>query len=59
MLGQDDWFEKTTAEGRDYVRFDYMRRLLAFNEAGRRALIAEGEAARSPAPRRAPAPVSG
>jgi ectoine hydroxylase-related dioxygenase (phytanoyl-CoA dioxygenase family) len=59
MLGEDDWFEKTTAEGRDYVRFDYMRRLLAFNEAGRRALIAEGEAARFPAPRRAPAPVSG
>jgi hypothetical protein len=51
MLGQDDWFEKTTAEGRDYIRFDYMRRLLAFNEAGRRALLAEGETVRRPARR--------
>jgi ectoine hydroxylase-related dioxygenase (phytanoyl-CoA dioxygenase family) len=53
MLGADDWFEKTTAEGRDYVRFDYMRRLLAFNEAGRRALLAEGEPVRQAARTRA------
>jgi ectoine hydroxylase-related dioxygenase (phytanoyl-CoA dioxygenase family) len=45
MLGEDDWFEKTTAAGRDYVRFDYMRRLLAFNEAGKQAILAEGNAA--------------
>jgi hypothetical protein len=58
MLGQDDWFEKTTAEGRDYVRFDYMRRLLAFNEAGRRALLAEAEPARPAARRRVRAPAA-
>jgi hypothetical protein len=45
MLGEDDWFEKTTAEGRDYVRFDYMRRLLTFNEAGKQAILAEANEA--------------
>jgi ectoine hydroxylase-related dioxygenase (phytanoyl-CoA dioxygenase family) len=59
MLGEDDWFEKTTAAGRDYLRFDYMRRLLAFNEAGRQAILAEGngpaEAAAEPAPEAVPA----
>jgi ectoine hydroxylase-related dioxygenase (phytanoyl-CoA dioxygenase family) len=39
MLGEDDWFEKTTAKGRDYQRFEYMRQLHAFSEAGKRALL--------------------
>jgi hypothetical protein len=54
MLGEDDWFEKTTATGRDYGRFDYMRRLLAFNEAGKQAILAEPERP-ARAPRRAAA----
>ena len=41
MLGEDDWFEKTTAVGRDYGRFNYMRQLLAFNEAGKQAILAD------------------
>ncbi|HSV03962.1 MAG TPA: phytanoyl-CoA dioxygenase family protein [Phenylobacterium sp.] len=45
MLGEDDWFEKTTAEGRDYGRYAYMRELLAFTEAGRQRILAEGKAA--------------
>jgi hypothetical protein len=52
MLGEDDWFEKTTAAGRDYARFNYMRQLLAFNEAGKQAILAEPANA---GPRRAPA----
>jgi hypothetical protein len=49
MLGEDDWFEKTTAAGRDYGRFNYMRQLLAFNEAGKQAILTEQEkAAREP-----------
>jgi ectoine hydroxylase-related dioxygenase (phytanoyl-CoA dioxygenase family) len=44
MLGEDDWFEKTTAVGRDYERFNYMRHLLAFNEAGRQQILAEADA---------------
>lgn len=53
MLGEDDWFEKTTATGRDYVRFDYMRRLLAFNDQGKQAILAQGNTA--PAGARRPA----
>ena len=52
MLGEDDWFEKTTAAGRDYARFNYMRQLLAFNEAGKQAILAEPQEA---APRPKPA----
>jgi hypothetical protein len=44
MLGEDDWFEKTTAAGRDYERFNYMRHLLAFNEAGKQRILAEADA---------------
>lgn len=29
-LGEDDWFDKLTAEGRDHVRAAYMARLHAF-----------------------------
>jgi ectoine hydroxylase-related dioxygenase (phytanoyl-CoA dioxygenase family) len=55
MLGEDDWFEKTTAAGRDYTRFNYMRQLLAFNEAGKEAILAEPQkaAARTKSARRA------
>jgi ectoine hydroxylase-related dioxygenase (phytanoyl-CoA dioxygenase family) len=52
MLGEDDWFEKTTATGRDYERFRYMAQLLAFNEAGKQAIL---EAPANAGPRRAPA----
>ena len=37
MLGEDDWFDKMTAQGRDYARFAYMTRLQAFSEASKEA----------------------
>ena len=40
MLGEDDWFDKMTAAGRDHVRFAYMQRLLSFNEKRKRAILA-------------------
>jgi ectoine hydroxylase-related dioxygenase (phytanoyl-CoA dioxygenase family) len=40
MLGEDDWFDKMTAAGRDHVRFAYMQRLLSFNEKRKRAVLA-------------------
>lgn len=40
MLGEDDWFDKMTAAGRDHVRFMHMQRLLAFNEKQKRAILA-------------------
>ena len=40
MLGEDDWFDKMTAAGRDHVRFDYMLRLNAFNEKQKQAILA-------------------
>jgi len=40
MLGEDDWFDKMTAAGRDHVRFDYMLRLNAFNEKQKKAILA-------------------
>ncbi|MBL8555283.1 MAG: phytanoyl-CoA dioxygenase family protein [Phenylobacterium sp.] len=46
MLGEDDWFDKMSAHGRDYGRFAYMERLLRFNEAGKREILGE-----APAPR--------
>jgi hypothetical protein len=55
MLGEDDWFEKTTAAGRDYERFNYMRQLLAFNEAGKQAILAEPEPAARAEPVAVPA----
>jgi hypothetical protein len=39
MLGEDDWFDKMSAAGRDHVRFMYMQRLLAFNEKQKRAIL--------------------
>jgi ectoine hydroxylase-related dioxygenase (phytanoyl-CoA dioxygenase family) len=40
MLGEDDWFDKMTAQGRDHVRFMHMQQLLAFNEKQKRAILA-------------------
>jgi hypothetical protein len=40
MLGEDDWFDKMSAHGRDHVRFAYMQKLLAFNETQRGAILA-------------------
>ena len=47
MLGEDDWFDKMSAAGRDHVRFDYMLRLQAFTEKQKRKILAgeSGEAA--------------
>ena len=40
MLGEDDWFDKMSAAGRDHVRFAYMQKLLAFNDQQKRAILA-------------------
>jgi hypothetical protein len=39
MLGEDDWFDKLSAQGRDYGRFTYMNKLHAFTEDRKRALL--------------------
>ncbi len=41
MLGEDDWFDKLGAAGRDYVRFAHMNKLMAFNEEKKRQILAE------------------
>ena len=40
MLGEDDWFDKMSAKGRDYERFAYMSRLLAFTEKQKQSILA-------------------
>ncbi len=40
MLGEDDWFDKLTAEGRDHVRAAYMVKLHAFTDERKKALLA-------------------
>lgn len=40
MLGEDDWFDKMSAEGRDYGRFAYMNKLNAFTDAKKREMLA-------------------
>jgi hypothetical protein len=30
MLGEDDWFDKMSVNGRDHVRLEHMRQLHAF-----------------------------
>src|SRR5580704_1430679 len=40
MLGEDDWFDKMSAQGRDYGRLAYMNKLHAFTEAKKRELLA-------------------
>lgn len=42
MLGEDDWFDKLTAAGRDHVRAAYMARLHQFSEACKQELLAAG-----------------
>ena len=39
MLGEDDWFDKMSASGRDHLRFDYMLRLQAFTDQQKRAIL--------------------
>jgi hypothetical protein len=39
MLGEDDWFDKLSAQGRDYGRFTYMNKLHAFTAERKRALL--------------------
>jgi ectoine hydroxylase-related dioxygenase (phytanoyl-CoA dioxygenase family) len=39
MLGEDDWFDKLGANGRDQVRAAYMMQLHAFTEKRKRALL--------------------
>lgn len=41
MLGEDDWFDKLSAHGRDYSRLAYMNKLHAFTEAKKRAILGE------------------
>jgi len=40
MLGEDDWFDKMSAQGRDYGRFAYMNKLNAFTDAKKREALA-------------------
>ena len=39
MLGEDDWFDKMSASGRDHVRFDYMQKLHAFTARQKQAIL--------------------
>ena len=39
MLGEDDWFDKMSAAGRDHVRFAHMQKLHAFTEKKRQAIL--------------------
>jgi ectoine hydroxylase-related dioxygenase (phytanoyl-CoA dioxygenase family) len=41
MLGEDDWFDKMSAQGRDYGRFAYMGKLLAFTESKKREILTD------------------
>jgi ectoine hydroxylase-related dioxygenase (phytanoyl-CoA dioxygenase family) len=41
MLGEDDWFDKMSAQGRDYGRFAYMNKLHAFTAERKQAILAE------------------
>ena len=44
MLGEDDWFDKMSAAGRDYVRFAYMNKLHAFTEKQKRLILERARA---------------
>ena len=39
MLGEDDWFDKLSAAGRDYGRLAYMNKLHAFTETKKKAIL--------------------
>jgi ectoine hydroxylase-related dioxygenase (phytanoyl-CoA dioxygenase family) len=43
MLGEDDWFDKMSAQGRDYGRLAYMGKLNAFNDRQKQVIL-EGAA---------------
>lgn len=40
MLGEDDWFDKMTATGRDYQRLEHMRQLHTFTRRKLRTILA-------------------
>ncbi len=48
MLGEDDWFDKMSAAGRDHVRFEYMLRLHAFTDKQKRAILAGAQSDKQP-----------
>lgn len=39
MLGEDDWFDKLSAAGRDQLRASYMAQLQAFTDRKKRELL--------------------
>ena len=39
MLGEDDWFDKMSAAGRDYGRYTYMNKLHAFTDQQKRVIL--------------------
>jgi hypothetical protein len=41
MMGEDDWFDKMTPTGRDYVRLEHMRQLHAFTNHKKKAILGE------------------
>ena len=45
MLGEDDWFDKLTAQGRDHERAAYMVRLHQFTDERKRVLLEAASAA--------------
>jgi hypothetical protein len=49
MLGEDDWFEKIDAHGRDYGRLYHMNRLHAFTEQQKQAILRTPVAGKAPA----------
>jgi hypothetical protein len=48
MLGEDDWFDKMSAQGRDHLSFMHMLELHAFTDK-QKAQIMAGEASTAPA----------
>ena len=45
MLGEDDWFDKMSGIGRDYVRFAHMQKLHAFTNQQKAAILDEAAGA--------------
>ncbi len=43
MMGEDDWFDKMTSTGRDYLRLEHMRQLHAFTNEKLAALLKAAE----------------
>lgn len=41
MLGEDDWFDKLKANGRDYIRAGYMTKLQSFTDKGLQQVLAD------------------